>query len=722
VGIQVDNVAAALPSYEIGEELGRGSSGVVLAARHRQLARDVAIKLLPPDLAEDTEVRRRFLSEAKLLASFSHVHILPVFDFVEHEGLCALVLERVDGGTLQSHGRAGIDALASCAAVLALSSALQYAHERGVLHRDVKPGNVLIAADGMVKVADFGIAKVLGGTDTLATRTGFVLGTPAYMAPEQADGSDLGPGTDVYGAGTVLYELLCGHLPFDTGGNPLQMLYTRVHTDPTPLRRHAPGIPAELAGVVMRALARDPVERYRSANDFGIALARAAANSWEPDWLSQAPFAFAGAGAILTAVRDDARTAHPAHVPVIEQTISDFPAEPTEIPAGELVPVSRLLAGEGAGAPPAQPPAASPAGEAAPEPTAATAAVEPAATAPAPRASRTRLALAGGLLAVLAAIAVVAVLLSGGDSSKPAPKVAARPLGPLARNALPDALFPQQQIQGTVLGTTAWLLGGLTGGPGDAKPTARVQTFDTAINRWSAGPSLPEPLHHAMAVAYHGHVMILGGWLAKGANLTATTTKNVYELEGSTWVKLAPMRTPRAAGVAVVADDKIVVTGGLADNQLVTTTDVFDGHKWVRGADIPTPREHLAGAGDGRYVYTVGGVALGQDLTALERYDPRNDTWKRLPSMKVARNGLGAAIIDGRLFAVGGENASEVLADVEVYDIAAQHWAKSTPMSRPRHGMAVVTARPRLFALAGAFKPSHTGTTKTAESLTVPGG
>ena len=179
MGLELGQVAAALPSYEIGEEIGRGSTGVVLAARHRQLGREVAVKLLPPELAENPLVRRRFVDEAKLLASFSHVHIVPVYDFVEQDGLCLLVMERLGGGTLDAFARDGIEAPAACAAVVALCSGLQYAHERGVLHRDVKPGNVLVANDGLVKVTDFGIAKVLGGAETLVTRAGFVLGTPA---------------------------------------------------------------------------------------------------------------------------------------------------------------------------------------------------------------------------------------------------------------------------------------------------------------------------------------------------------------------------------------------------------------------------------------------------------------------------------------------------------------------------------------------------------------
>ena len=182
---------------------------------------------------------------------------MPVYDFVEQDGLCLLVMERLGGGTLDAYARNGIDARAGCAAVVALCSGLQYAHERGVLHRDVKPGNVLVATDGLVKVTDFGIAKVLGGAETLVTRAGFVLGTPAYMAPEQAKGTDVGPATDIYGAGVVLYELLAGELPFPHEGNPLQMLYSRIHSEPRPLTDTAPEVPAPIAdGGDARARAR----------------------------------------------------------------------------------------------------------------------------------------------------------------------------------------------------------------------------------------------------------------------------------------------------------------------------------------------------------------------------------------------------------------------------------------------------------------------------------
>ena len=292
-----DQLAAALPSYELGEQLGRGSTGVVLSAEHRQLGRRVAVKVLPPDLADDLVVRRRFIEEARLLASFSHSHIVPIYDFVEYEGLCILVMERLGGGTLHAHARAGIGGPAACAAVLALCSGLHYAHERGVLHRDVKPAHVLIAEDGMVKVTDFGIAQVLGGTETVITRAGFVLGTPAYMAPEQAAGTPTSPATDVYGAGTVLYELLARKLPFPADRAPLQVLYTRMRNDPTPLRDVAPDVPLELSTVVMRALEREPANRYASAEALRSDLAAAAANVWGRGWITATPFAAGLAGA-----------------------------------------------------------------------------------------------------------------------------------------------------------------------------------------------------------------------------------------------------------------------------------------------------------------------------------------------------------------------------------------------------------------------------------------
>src|SRR6184192_3465583 len=178
MALDQEAVAAALPLYEVEGELGHGAWGVVLAGRHRQLGRDVAIKQLPRSFGTDPAVRSRFIAEARLLASLEHPHIVPLYDYVEHEGLCLLVMERLTGGTVWNRARAGGFAQQSaCAVALATCAALHYAHQRGVLHRDVKPENLMFSALGDLKVTDFGIAKVVGGAATVDTRAGDVLGT-----------------------------------------------------------------------------------------------------------------------------------------------------------------------------------------------------------------------------------------------------------------------------------------------------------------------------------------------------------------------------------------------------------------------------------------------------------------------------------------------------------------------------------------------------------------
>ena len=677
VDVQLEQVGAALPSYEIGEELGRGSTGVVVAARHRQLARDVAVKLLPPDLAQNPQVRRRFVAEAKLLASFSHVHIVPVYDFVEQDGLCLLVMERLVGGTLDEYARAGIDGPAGCAAVLAICSALQYAHERGVLHRDVKPANVLIAEDGLVKMTDFGIAKVLGGSETLVTRSGFVLGTPAYMAPEQASGSDPGPATDVYGAGTVLYELLAGRLPFPPESNPLQMLYSRVHSEPEPLRESAPDVPAELAHVVMRALERDPAERYARAHDLGVALAAAAASAWGPDWIAGTPFGIATPGPLVSARNGPVP-------PGLPPTVDDSPSAATVPPA------------------------------------AATAAARPGGR-------RRRGLVLMAVLVPLALAGVAAAILAGGDEPDsgdgrglaPTPAPTTKPAS--AWRELQDATTARQQAPAAVVSGTAWVIGGLRDGPGGTpEALLGVEGFDTTIGQWKTGPDLPVALHHAMAVTYRHRVLLMGGWVPRGSDLTAISSNRVFAMSGQRWVDLPPMRSPRVAGAAAATGDRVVVVGGQANDRLVPGTEVFDGKQWEPGADIPTPREHLAAASDGRFVYAVGGRNLdaGKNSAALERYDPVEDSWKTLPDMPEALGGLGAAFVDGRIVATGGETATDVLGTTFVYDIRKGRWSEAAPLRTPRHGMAVVAFGNTVYALDGAVAAGHTRSTPIAEALT----
>jgi hypothetical protein len=300
----------ALPGYDIGDELGKGGMGVVVSGQHRQLDRQVAIKQLPVSVAADPEIRRRFTAEARVLASLDHPHVVPVYDFVEREDVCLLVMEFLPGGTLRSRVAAagGVTAPHAVAVSLACTSGLSAAHRRGVLHRDVKPENMLFAASGVLKVADFGIAKVIGGPGTAITKLGEVIGTPAYIAPEQVRGGGLSPATDVYAVATMLYELLAGRLPFPDDGDDLALLFKHAYEKPIPIRDVAPGVPETLAAVVMRALATEPADRFATAEEFGVALAGAGSESWGPDWLAAEQVPIMDVGPIVAAA---GRTATP---------------------------------------------------------------------------------------------------------------------------------------------------------------------------------------------------------------------------------------------------------------------------------------------------------------------------------------------------------------------------------------------------------------------------
>ncbi|WIX84980.1 serine/threonine-protein kinase [Amycolatopsis sp. DG1A-15b] len=278
-------LVAALPQYDIGASIGEGGMGVVFAGVHRTLGRSVAIKQLPWDVLNHAASSELFDREARVLASLDHPHIVPVYDYVRTGREHLLVMERLDGGTVHSrfHG-GGVSGEQACAIGLAMLAGLHAAHRAGVLHLDVKPRNLLFSTQGVMKVADFGIARVISEGATLVTHGGEILGTPAYIAPEQAMGNALSPAADVYAAGTVLYELLSGRLPFDNTRGAISMMRQHMFTDPQPIA----GVPVPIAGVVMRSLARELDARYREAESFAADLAAAATVVYGSGWLERA--------------------------------------------------------------------------------------------------------------------------------------------------------------------------------------------------------------------------------------------------------------------------------------------------------------------------------------------------------------------------------------------------------------------------------------------------
>jgi serine/threonine-protein kinase len=265
-----DLIGVALDGrYELHALIGEGTFGRVYRGRDGRLARPVAVKVIKPWWAEDPEWVAAFEREAQLLAAVSDPGIVQIFDVGSaHEGIY-YVAELVDGRSLVERLREGPVAPAQAAAIAEeLAAALGSAHARRVVHRDVKPANVLISRTGQVKVTDFGVARLAEGSSEGVAGT--IVGTPRYMAPEQARGVTATAATDVYGVGVVLYEMLAGRPPFE-GTSVVELAFSHVHDAPPPLPRH---VPAALADVVDRALAKDPRERYAD----GAAMARALAD------------------------------------------------------------------------------------------------------------------------------------------------------------------------------------------------------------------------------------------------------------------------------------------------------------------------------------------------------------------------------------------------------------------------------------------------------------
>jgi serine/threonine-protein kinase len=260
--------------YELGDRLGVGGMSTVLAAFDRRLERPVAVKLLAEHLADDSQFVARFRREALSAARLVHPNVVQVFDFGldQSSGRHYIVMELIRGQSgaeiLRDEGVLGVQEALSM--VLQACRGLDYAHRNGVVHRDVKPGNLLRAEDGVVKLADFGIAKALSDESAI-TQVGSVIGTAAYLAPEQAAGEEVGPPADLYALGVVTYQFLSGRLPYEAQ-SLTELALKQMREIPPPLDELNPEVTPQLAVAVDRALALDPRDRYPDAESFRDAL------------------------------------------------------------------------------------------------------------------------------------------------------------------------------------------------------------------------------------------------------------------------------------------------------------------------------------------------------------------------------------------------------------------------------------------------------------------
>ncbi len=302
---------ATLGEYDIHSEIARGGMAAVFLAHEIALNRKVAIKVMSPGLVFGTGMAERFKREARTSAALSHPNIVPVYTVREANGLCFFVMKLIQGTTLDTIIRQlGQTPIPMVEAMMAQAGgALGYAHRNGVIHRDVKPGNILIDDEGWVVVTDFGIAKVAEAEGL--TLTGMAVGTPTYMSPEQGMGIDVSPASDQYSLGVIGYEMLTGQRPF-RGPNPMALMFAHANTAPVPIESLRPDCPERLRVAVMRMLEKDPAARWKSMEDAVKAVGGLGLNTDDPTRSKLVELAKTGSMAKMIARAQTPRSPVPA--------------------------------------------------------------------------------------------------------------------------------------------------------------------------------------------------------------------------------------------------------------------------------------------------------------------------------------------------------------------------------------------------------------------------
>jgi dienelactone hydrolase/predicted Ser/Thr protein kinase len=350
--------------YQLAEELGRGGMGVVYKARDLQLQRWVALKFLPPQMADSGDMRERFLVEARAAAALSHPNICVIHEVGDDAGQPFIAMEYVEGESLRQRlERRPLCPDEAVALFSQVVAGLDEAHRNGIVHRDIKSGNIMVTAQGQARIMDFGLAKLQGGP--ALTRTGTTLGTVAYMSPQQASGDDVDHRSDLWSAGVVLYEMLTGTLPFQ-GQQDLAVIHAILHEDPRPMPSRTPPIPAALQHVVAKALKKKPEARYGSAGAMladlraweeaqraeaaGVFSVRALARQLRRPKVAVpaalATVALALAAAWLVRHRAEVRWAREVALPEIERMVAENDAWRNVVPPYRLAVRTEAILGE----------------------------------------------------------------------------------------------------------------------------------------------------------------------------------------------------------------------------------------------------------------------------------------------------------------------------------------------------------------------------------------
>ncbi|RLC67291.1 MAG: hypothetical protein DRI48_02690 [Chloroflexi bacterium] len=273
-----DNLAGTrLGEYQIVEQVGRGATSTIYKAFQPKLNRYVAIKVLRPFFADEEAFRERFVREAQAVAQLDHPNILPIYDFDQHGDFVYLVMQYVDSGSLADVMGQPMPLTCVLEIVEQIGRALSYAHDRGIVHRDVKPGNILLGVDNWVLLTDFGLVKILEDPKSL-TQSGVGMGTPNYMSPEQVRGDPVDRRADVYALGATVYQMVTGHVPFE-GESGMAVALKHLNEPLAPPRTLNPDLPPDVDRVIVKALAKDRNLRYETVEEFVSALRDAVAGT-----------------------------------------------------------------------------------------------------------------------------------------------------------------------------------------------------------------------------------------------------------------------------------------------------------------------------------------------------------------------------------------------------------------------------------------------------------
>jgi N-acetylneuraminic acid mutarotase len=503
----------------------------------------------------------------------------------------------------------------------------------------------------------------------------------------------------VYSLGATIYALIAGS-PAHERKNDEELVahYLRVTSTPVPdLRPH--GIPLDVCAAIEKAMALDPAERYASVAEFGREL--------------------------QVVQRHNGLTADP-------MALSEPSGQHEQIGGAPVAPVSERLGHTSALDAPSAPSGPPTTSTPPPEPNmfAHTSSIsasslpwpvrapDPPTTVTPPKRDRKKIliASAAALAALLLVIGGVYILVSsrgghGGQTAAPSrPTVEPQP----EWQSIADARVARDAVTATQADGTIWVFGGMGA---DNRVSGQHEGYDPGIDSWKSGEDLPVPVQHAMSVTWDDTPLVLGGWSTEGAN-PKVATDQVWRVVNGHWTAMPALLQPRAAAAAAVVGKRVIVTGGVdSAGKLLNTTEIFDGTSWRAGAPIPTPRQMLAGASDGKLVYAVGGTNGTTDLATVEAYDPAADTWTTMPALPQPRSDLGVAVADTRLVAVGGMSSGQVLNSVTALDLTTATWSDLPDMNTPRHGMAVASVRETVYAIGGSTGAAAGQLTQSAESL-----